>query len=157
MSQFCLTAFYIENTRWVSFDIKFTRQGFKNACWHCEACRAIQNAFSKPSLVNLISKDASLVFYLSVYPLLNTLQTSNNDVFFFIFVLIQRHSKSATSSWPDKGNMPWDRKRLLGYVETIQLIWGVTANKLYLVLNKNAVKLWDLHWRPIECTSLPLD
>ena len=25
---------YIENTRWVSFDIKFTRQGFENACWH---------------------------------------------------------------------------------------------------------------------------
>ena len=31
-----------------------------------------QHAFSKPSLVNLISKDANLVFYLSVYPLLNT-------------------------------------------------------------------------------------
>ena len=26
----------------------------------------------------------------------------------------------------DKGKMPWDRKRLLGYVETIQLIVGVT-------------------------------
>ena len=59
---------YIENTRWVSFDIKFTRQGFENACWHREACRAIQRAFSKPSLVNLISNDANLVFYLSVYP-----------------------------------------------------------------------------------------
>ena len=58
----------------------------------------------------------------------NTLQTSDYDVFFFISVLIQRHwrrhSKSATSSWPDKRNMPWDRKRLLGYVETIQLILG---------------------------------
>ena len=47
-----------------------------------------------------------------------------------MFVLIQchkrRHSKSATSSCPDKGNMPWDRKRLLGHVETIQLILGVT-------------------------------
>ena len=73
---------YIENTRWVSFDIKFTRQGFENACWHREARRAIQHAFSKPSLVNLISKDASLVFYLSVYPLLNTLQTSDYDVIF---------------------------------------------------------------------------
>ena len=31
-----------------------------------------QHAFLKPSLVNLISKDANLVFYLSVYPLLNT-------------------------------------------------------------------------------------
>ena len=74
---------YIENTRWVSFDIKFTRQDFENACWHREACRAIQHAFSKPSLVNLISKDANLVFYLSVYPLLNTLQTSDYGVIFW--------------------------------------------------------------------------
>ena len=58
---------YIEKTRWVSFDIKFTRQGFENACWHREACRAIQHAFLKPSLVNLISKDVNLVFYLSVF------------------------------------------------------------------------------------------
>ena len=27
--------------------------------------------------------------------------------------------------------MPWDRKRLLGYVETIQLILGVTDNQKY--------------------------
>ena len=40
----------------------------------------IQHAFSKPSLVNLISKDANLVFYLSVYPLLNTLKTIDYDV-----------------------------------------------------------------------------
>ena len=46
------------------FGIKFTRQGFENAC---EACRAIQHAISKPSLVNLISKDVNLVFYLSAY------------------------------------------------------------------------------------------
>ena len=77
-----LAILYIENTRWVSFDIKFTRQGFENACWHREACRAIQHAFSKPSLVNLISKDGNLVFYLSAYPLLNTLQTSDYDVIF---------------------------------------------------------------------------
>ena len=62
----------IENSRWVSFDIKFTRQGFENACWHREASRAIQHAFSKPSLANLISKDANLVFYLSVYPLFHS-------------------------------------------------------------------------------------
>ena len=89
----------------MSFDIKFTRQGFENACYHREACRVIQHVFSKPSLINLISKDANLVFYLSVYPLLNTLQTSDYGVFLmisFMFVLIQRHkpchSKSATSS-----------------------------------------------------------
>ena len=72
----------LENTRWVCFYIKFTRQGFENACWHREACRAIQHAFSKPSLVNLISKDANLVFDLSVYPLLNTLQSSDYGVIF---------------------------------------------------------------------------
>ena len=33
---------------------------------------------------------------------------------------------------PDKGNMPWDRKRLLGYVETIQLILGVTDKCQYV-------------------------
>ena len=54
---------YIENTRWVSFDIKFTRQGFDNACWYREASRAIQHKFSKLSLVNLISEDANLAFY----------------------------------------------------------------------------------------------
>ena len=27
--------------------------------------------------------------------------------------------------------MPWDRKRLLGYVETIQLILGMTDKNLY--------------------------
>ena len=63
---------YIENTGRVSFDIKFTRQGFKNACWHCEACLAIQHEFSKLSLVNLISKDMNLVFYLLVCPLFHS-------------------------------------------------------------------------------------
>ena len=29
--------------------------------------------------------------------------------------------------------MPWDRKRLLGYVETMQLILGVTDKLKYLV------------------------
>ena len=62
----------IENTKWVSFEIKFTRQGSDNACWHCQACRAIQHVFSKLSLVNFISKDANLVFYSSVYPLFHS-------------------------------------------------------------------------------------
>ena len=29
----------------MSFDIKFTRQGFENACLHREACRDIENSF----------------------------------------------------------------------------------------------------------------
>ena len=32
----------------------------------------IQHMLSKPSLVNLISKDTNLVFYLSVYPLFHS-------------------------------------------------------------------------------------
>ena len=139
----------------MSFDIKFTRQGFENACWHREACRAIQHAFSKASLVNLISKDANLVFYVSVYPLLNTLQSSDYDVF-FLFLLIQRHwrrhSKSATSSWPDKGNMPWDRKRLSGYVETIQLILGVNDKMTIAIV----LTLQEVPWKYYYYCELPL-
>ena len=95
----------IENTRWVSFDIKFTRQGFENACWHREACWAIQHAFSKPSLVTWYQKEWT---WYSFYQFTHcfTLQTSDYDVI-FNFLLNQchrqRHSKSATSSWPDKG------------------------------------------------------
>ena len=51
----------------MSFDIKFTRQSFEKACRHPETCQAIEHAFSKSSLVNLISKDMNLVFYLSAY------------------------------------------------------------------------------------------
>ena len=43
---------------------------------------ALRTLVESPSLVNLISKDANLVFYLSVYPLLNTLQTSDYDLIF---------------------------------------------------------------------------
>ena len=43
--------------------------------------RAIQHAFSKPSLVNMISKDMNLVFSVSVYPFF-ALQTSDYDVIF---------------------------------------------------------------------------
>ena len=55
------------------FDVMFTRQGFENACRHHEACRTLQHAFSKPILVNLISKYPNLVLYLSVYLLFPSL------------------------------------------------------------------------------------
>ena len=87
----------IENTWWVSFDITFTRQGFENACWHREACQTIQHVFPKLSLVNLISKDMNLVFYLSVYPLFHSLNQRYWRNFRFLC------SKSAMSPWPDKG------------------------------------------------------
>ena len=95
----------IENTRWVSFDIKFTRQGFENACWPREACRAIQNAFSKPSLVNFISKTQT---WYSIYHFTHwfTLQTGNYEVIFDVWVdsvSLATTFKSATSPWPDKG------------------------------------------------------
>ena len=55
-----------------------------------------------------------------------------NFLFLYWFSVISDViKKSATSSRPDKGNMPWDRKRLLGYVETIQLILGVTDKSDY--------------------------
>ena len=52
----------------MSFDIKLR---FENAC---------RTMFSKLSLVNLISKDTHLVFYISVYKLVYTLNTSVYDV-----------------------------------------------------------------------------
>ena len=78
------SSLYIENTRWVSFDIKFTRQGYENACWHREA-------------------------WYSIYQFTHcfTLQTSDYEVLFCIFLSIQCHlpriSESEASSWPDKG------------------------------------------------------
>ena len=63
----------IENTRWVSFYIKFTRQGFENACWHREACWAIQHAISKASLVNLIQR--SRTWYIYFYTTLTNFST----------------------------------------------------------------------------------
>ena len=55
----------------------------------------IQYAFSKPSLVNLISKDPNLVLYLSVYLIVS----SDYDLNFDFCVDSERcHSKSATSS-----------------------------------------------------------
>ena len=45
----------------MSFDIKFTRLGFENACRIARQASRCQQAFSKPCLVNLISKDLNLV------------------------------------------------------------------------------------------------
>ena len=49
-------------SRFVHIDIKFTRPGFKNTCWIPRQVSRWQLAFSKPCLVNLISKDTHLVF-----------------------------------------------------------------------------------------------
>ena len=93
------------SAKWVSFDIKCTRQDFENACWHRETCQAIQNAFSKLSLVNLIIKRQEPgILFISWF----TLQTSNHDVMVYFYCQFEQrlwrcHSKSATSSWPDKG------------------------------------------------------
>ena len=125
-----------QGVRGVDILLKGLLQGMENIIGVCPRLEFDNIMFiNNPSLVNLISKDANLVFYLSVYTLLNTLQ-SDYDVI-LMFVLIQRHkrrhSKSATSPCPDKGNMPWDRKSLLGHVETIQLILGVTDKIPYYV------------------------
>ena len=47
--------------------IKFTRLSFENACWIARQASRCQHAFSKPCLVNLISKDTHLVFSIT-YP-----------------------------------------------------------------------------------------
>ena len=39
--------------------------------------------------------------------------------------------------------MPWDRKRLLGYVETIQFILGVTDKHNNFVELKQNMSLWE--------------
>ena len=54
---------YIENTMLVSFDIKFIRQDQKQYR-NGEACRASLTCFWS-SLINLISKDTYIFFYLS--------------------------------------------------------------------------------------------
>ena len=130
----------IENTRWVSFDIKFTRQGFENACWHREACRAIQHAFSKPSLVNLISKDANLVFYLSGSQFWTLFKLAIMTYFFLFLCWF-----SVISDVIQKCNviMTWGRKRLLGYVETIQFISGVTDK----IVSNSLSDGWTYGWR----------
>ena len=49
----------------INFYIKFTRLGFENACWIARQASRCQQAFSKPCLINLISKDTHLVFSIS--------------------------------------------------------------------------------------------
>ena len=55
---------YIENTRWVSFNIKFTRQGFENACWHREACRAMSTCVLKaePGKLDIKRREPGILF-----------------------------------------------------------------------------------------------
>ena len=52
-----------ENTMSVYFDVKFIRQDQKQ-CRHGEACKASATCFWS-SLINLISRDIYMVFYLS--------------------------------------------------------------------------------------------
>ena len=59
----------------MSFDIIFMGQGFEKVVESQGmpgASLLIQHEFSKRSLVNLASKDANLVFYLSVYKLFHS-------------------------------------------------------------------------------------
>ena len=46
----------------MSFDTKITRHGFENPCWTAWQASWCQQAFSKPYLVNWISKDTHLAF-----------------------------------------------------------------------------------------------
>ena len=80
---------------WALLRINFVRECAQAAQCLCNFLSGkyiIQHAFSKPSLVNLISKDANLVFYLSAYQ-----ETSEYDVMIYFYVdsvslqNIQRH------------------------------------------------------------------
>ena len=63
----------------MSFDIKLTKQSFENVYSIGRLCRAIQHAFSKPSLVNLISKGTDLIFsFIEKLPKLNNLVRPGN-------------------------------------------------------------------------------
>ena len=58
----------------MSFDINVTRLGFVNTCWIARQASRCQQTFSKPCLVNLISKDTHLEYSLYTilrYPLNN--------------------------------------------------------------------------------------
>ena len=55
----------IKTTKFKSFDIKFTMQALlQKHILNRSASLAIQQAFSKPCLLNTISKDSHLVFFL---------------------------------------------------------------------------------------------
>ena len=64
-----------------------------------KACRAIQNAFSKPSLENLISNDANLVLHLSVRPLVFSSKSAIINLIICLksIHLHRRHSKKVQS------------------------------------------------------------
>ena len=51
-----------------------------------KALRTLVHAFSKKSLVSLISKDGNMVFYLSVYKLVHSLTYRDNEVIIDICV-----------------------------------------------------------------------
>ena len=81
----------------------FTRLGFENACLIAWKSLLFQQAFSKPCLVNWISRrESGFLFYQFTYWF--NLQTGFYDLI-VNFASIQYHLhdlKSAISCWPDK-------------------------------------------------------
>ena len=77
---------------------KLRRLGFEKACWMARQASRCQQAFSKPCLVNLISKDTHLVF--SIYWIcLNRGTVHNNNFYFKQFIFKQCRSRSAGFWW----------------------------------------------------------
>ena len=149
-----VNCFWYREYYWVSFDIKFTRQGFENTCWHREACRAIQHAFSKPSLTNLISKDADLVFYLSVYPLFHfsNLRLWRHFLFLCRFSVIG-HVIQKVQRHPDLTKAYAARyTTFIRQPATMQLVWEVTDKK-YLMTKKD-INCNSLHANDYFCPLL---
>ena len=94
----CLTLCILGcKTRRVSFDIKFTRQGFEKHVDIARRASRCQHAFSKPCLVNLISKGT----WYSIYQFTHcfTLQTSDYDISTCIWMVqkLITHSSSTDS------------------------------------------------------------
>ena len=90
----------------MSFDIKFLISSLPGKALRTfvDIARLARQAFSNLSLVNLISKVANLVFYLSAYTSWFTLETSKYDVMIDFCVnsaSLVVSLKSAVSSWPE--------------------------------------------------------
>ena len=132
----------------MSFDIKFTRQGFKNTCWHREACPVIQHAFSKPGPVNLISNNTNLIFYLSAIQIDSLFKLANitYDRFLCRFSVIDDVIQKVQSH---HGLIKAHTVRLTTFIKqraTLQLIWEET-DKESIPINILFLYSPDARWK----------
>ena len=96
----------MENTRWVSFDIKFTSQGFENAWCYCEACWDTENTrwvyifdikFNRQGFQNACwyPKDCQAIQHAFSKPYLVSLISKDvNLLFFYQLIYLQQREHS---------------------------------------------------------------